>query len=78
MQGDIPPISPAERARANVELRTGNAALEHAKEDLGTSEEKYRLLVDTASDAIVSIDDQGSIMFANPAIGRFLATTQQN
>jgi len=68
MQGDIPPISPAERARANVELRTGNAALEHAKEDLGTSEEKYRLLVDTASDAIVSIDDQGSIMFANPAI----------
>ena len=33
------------------------------------SEEKYRLLVETASDAIVSIDDKGSIVFANPAIG---------
>jgi len=32
------------------------------------SEEKYRLLVETASDAIVSIDDKGSIVFANPAI----------
>jgi PAS domain S-box-containing protein len=32
------------------------------------SEEKYRLLVDTASDAIVSIDDKGIIEFANPAI----------
>ena len=32
------------------------------------SEEKYRLLVDTASDAIVSIDDKGMIVFANPAI----------
>jgi PAS domain S-box-containing protein len=32
------------------------------------SEEKYRLLVETASDAIVSIDDKGTIVFANPAI----------
>ena len=32
------------------------------------SEEKYRLLVETASDAIVSIDDKGIIVFANPAI----------
>jgi PAS domain S-box-containing protein len=32
------------------------------------SEEKYRLLVETASDAIVSIDDKGMIVFANPAI----------
>ncbi len=32
------------------------------------SEENYRLLVDTASDAIVSIDDKGMIVFANPAI----------
>ena len=31
------------------------------------SEEKYRLLVETASDAIVSIDDKGTIVFANPA-----------
>jgi len=32
------------------------------------SEEKYRLLVETASDAIVSIDQKGLIVFANPAI----------
>jgi len=31
------------------------------------SEERYRVVVETASDAIVSIDDQGSIVFANPA-----------
>jgi len=68
MQRDTPPISPAELEAANVGLRRENAAREHAEGDLGTSEEKYRLLVDTASDAIVSIDDQGSIMFANPAI----------
>ncbi len=31
------------------------------------SEEKYRVVVETASDAVVNIDDKGSIVFANPA-----------
>jgi PAS domain S-box-containing protein len=31
------------------------------------SEELYRVVVETASDAVVSVDDQGSIVFANPA-----------
>ena len=31
------------------------------------SDEKYRVLVETASDAIVGIDESGSILFANPA-----------
>jgi len=31
------------------------------------SEERYRIVVETASDAVVSIDDKGSIVFANPA-----------
>jgi PAS domain S-box-containing protein len=31
------------------------------------SEERYRVVVETASDAIVSIDDGGTIQFANPA-----------
>jgi PAS domain S-box-containing protein len=31
------------------------------------SEERYRVVVETASDAVVSIDDTGSILFANPA-----------
>jgi len=39
-----------------------------ARTPLPTSKENYRLLVETASDAIVSIDDTGSILFANPAV----------
>jgi PAS domain S-box-containing protein len=31
------------------------------------SEERYRVVVETASDVVVSIDDKGSIVFANPA-----------
>jgi PAS domain S-box-containing protein len=31
------------------------------------SEEKYRVVVETASDAVVGIDEKGSIVFANPA-----------
>ena len=31
------------------------------------SDEKYRVLVETANDAIVGIDESGSILFANPA-----------
>ncbi len=44
---------------------SGQKQQEHARL---YSEENYRLLVDTASDAIVSIDDKGMIVFANPAI----------
>jgi PAS domain S-box-containing protein len=35
--------------------------------ELGQSEEKYRVVVETASDAVVSIDDKGAIVFANLA-----------
>ena len=31
------------------------------------SEERYRVVVETASDAVVNVDDKGSIVFANPA-----------
>ncbi|HEV2398180.1 MAG TPA: PAS domain S-box protein [Candidatus Sulfotelmatobacter sp.] len=31
------------------------------------SEERYRVVVETASDAVVGVDDAGSIVFANPA-----------
>ena len=56
-----------ELAAANEELRKKIADRNRAGEDLRTSEEKYRVVVETASDAIVSIDDKGSILFANPA-----------
>src|SRR5215472_4973774 len=31
------------------------------------SEERYRVVVETANDAVVSLDEKGSILFANPA-----------
>jgi PAS domain S-box-containing protein len=34
------------------------------------SEENYRLVVETAPDAVISIDESGAILFANPATGR--------
>lgn len=34
------------------------------------SEERYRLVVETASDAVVGMDDSGAIRFANPATAR--------
>jgi PAS domain S-box-containing protein len=58
----------AELTAENEGLRKEIADLKHAEEGRKSSEEKYRLLVDTASDAIVSIDDSGTIVFANPAI----------
>jgi PAS domain S-box-containing protein len=34
------------------------------------SEENYRLVVETAPDAVISIDESGAILFANPATAR--------
>ena len=34
------------------------------------SEERYRVVVETANDAVVSTDESGAILFANPAIKR--------
>src|SRR6202008_2930835 len=34
------------------------------------SEERYRVVVETASDAVVSIDESSTILFANPATSR--------
>lgn len=58
----------AELAAANAELRREITDRRCAEDNRRSSEEKYRLLVETASDAIVSIDESGSILFANPAI----------
>ena len=60
----------AELAAANEELRKEIADREHAEEDLRSSEEKHRLVVETANDAVVSMDDNGTIQSANPATAR--------
>ena len=41
-----------------------------AEEELKRSEASYRVVVETASDAVVSMDDKGLIVFANPATSR--------
>ncbi|MGA7708022.1 MAG: PAS domain S-box protein, partial [Acidobacteriaceae bacterium] len=41
-----------------------------AEEELKRSEASYRVVVETASDAVVSMDDKGLIVFANPATNR--------
>jgi PAS domain S-box-containing protein len=57
----------AELAAANEELRKEIADRKRAEEDLRSSEEKHRLVVETANDAVVSMDHNGIIQFANPA-----------
>lgn len=60
----------AEFARANEELRMEIVNRKRVERDLKSSEEKHRIVVEAASDAIVSMDDSGTIVFANPATAR--------
>ena len=60
----------AELAAANEELRKEIADRKHAEEDLRSSEEKHRLVVETANDAVIGMDDNGIIQFANRATAR--------
>ena len=41
-----------------------------AEDELKRSEARHRVVVETASDAVVSIDESGAIIFANPATKR--------
>ena len=41
-----------------------------AEDELRRSEARHRVVVETASDAVVSIDEYGTIILANPATGR--------
>src|ERR1700677_2895144 len=59
-----------ELAAANEELRKQIANRKHAEEDLRSSEERHRVIVETANDAVVSMDEKGAILLANPATRR--------
>jgi PAS domain S-box-containing protein len=59
-----------ELAAANKELHKEIADRKHAEEDLRSSEEKHRVVVEAAHDAVVSIDERGTILLANPATRR--------
>src|ERR1700733_2041432 len=59
-----------ELAAANQELRKEIANRKHAEEDLRSGEEKHRVIVEAANDAVVSMDERGAILLANPATTR--------
>jgi PAS domain S-box-containing protein len=56
-----------ELAAANEELRREIADRKQAEEDLRSSEEKHRVILEAANDAVVSMDERGAILLANPA-----------
>ena len=60
----------AELAAANRDLLKEIADRKHAEEDRRSSEEKHRVIVEAANDAVVSMDEKGNIVFANPATRR--------
>jgi PAS domain S-box-containing protein len=60
----------SELAAINEELRKEIAERKHAEEGLRSSEERHRVIVEAASDAIVGMDENGAIQFANPATAR--------
>ncbi len=59
-----------ELAEANEELRKEIADRKHAEQDLRTSEEKHRVIIEAANDVVVSMDESGAILFANPVTRR--------
>jgi len=59
-----------ELAAVNEELRKEIAERKHVEEDLRSSEERHRIIVEAAQDAVVSMDESGDILFANPVTMR--------
>jgi PAS domain S-box-containing protein len=53
-----------------LSFRRHAALMAESHEALALGEAQYRLIANTASDAIVTIDDAGQVLFANPAAGR--------
>lgn len=67
-------LSPAvERELAEARVRKEHR---QAEEALRLSEERYRIIAETASDAIVTIDEENAIVFANAAIEKIFGYRQ--
>jgi PAS domain S-box-containing protein len=60
----------AELAAVNQELRSEIAERKRAQEELKRSEERHRVVVETANDAVISINQKGMIILANAASRR--------
>lgn len=50
-----------------LEARERAAKLRRINQKLKNSEENYRLVAESASDAVMTVDDRGKIVFSNPA-----------
>jgi PAS domain S-box-containing protein len=50
------------------------AAIRRERNQLRDSEERYRILAETASDAIIVIDEQGEILYVNPVAEKLFGT----
>jgi PAS domain S-box-containing protein len=59
-----------ELAAANDELLREIADRKGVEESLRSSEEKHRVIIEAANDAVVGMDERGNILFANPATKR--------
>ena len=73
MKGNLPRLIPA----VDRELReaSNRAAKRKATEALRESELRYRLLWETATDAVILIDTESKIHFANPAVEKVFGYT---
>ena len=67
----------ADLIRANELLERELSEAKQIEEVLRESESQFRALAETASDAIITIDDSGSIIFVNRAVERVFGYTQQ-
>jgi PAS domain S-box-containing protein len=56
------------RARLVEQLENKNRELENYANEIRRAEEKFRALAETATDAIVSADQSGNIIYANPSV----------
>ncbi len=68
-----------QRMNTELERRVAErtAELETANRELRESEERYRTVAETATDAILTIDEESTILFANPAAEKVFGYSAQ-